>query len=128
MEGFIQANEEIDGIWADSGLLSWPAEEALQEAGRDFVPATGDQFIGFSKFVYENKIPAVQVRFPATMGADAVKVALKVLAGEDVPKEIMVPLVVIPSDELGEYDIMDKPDDWWVGEYNDLPEEYLPEF
>jgi ribose transport system substrate-binding protein len=128
MEGFIQANEQIDGIWADSGLLSWPAEEALQEAGRDFVPATGDQFIGFSKFVYENDIPAVQVRFPATMGADAVLVALKYLQGEEVEKEILVPLVVIPSSELGKYDILDKPDDWWVGDYNDLPDEYLPDF
>ena len=33
----IAAFPEIDGIWADSGLMSLPALEALQEAGRPLV-------------------------------------------------------------------------------------------
>jgi ABC-type sugar transport system substrate-binding protein len=32
MEAMIQAFPEIDGIWADSGLMSWPALQALKEA------------------------------------------------------------------------------------------------
>jgi len=127
MENFIQANRNIDGIWADSGLLSWPALESLEESGRDFVPATGDHLVGFSKFLEANNIPGVQVRFPATMGARAVEISMKILSGESINRYEEVELEVIRSYDLSNYDI-DRPDHWWVAEYDGLPQEYLDEF
>ncbi len=38
MEAMIQAFPKIDGIWADSGLMSWPALQALKEAKRPAGP------------------------------------------------------------------------------------------
>lgn len=128
MEGFIQANPQIDGIWADSGLLSWPALEALEESGREFVPATGDHLIGFSQFLQEHNIPGVQVRFPATMGGRAIDVAMQVLQGRPVPRYRKVQLEVIHSKDLAKYNVQDKPENWWVGEYEGLPKQFMQDF
>lgn len=127
MEGFIQSNRNIDGIWADSGLLSWPALEALEESGRAFVPSTGDHLLGYSKFLHKNSIPGVQVRFPATMGANAVEVAMQILRGEMIYRYVEVDLDVIRSEDLINYNI-DRPDNWWIGDHEGLPEQYLEDF
>jgi ribose transport system substrate-binding protein len=82
MEAFIQQFPQIDGIWADSGLMSWPALEALKEAGKPLVPSTGEQLNGYAKFVVENNTRGFIYPFPAWMSREAVKYAIKAAQGK----------------------------------------------
>lgn len=126
MEAFIQQFPQIDGIWADSGLMSWPALEALQEAGRPLVPSTGEQLNGYAKFVVKNNLRGFIYPFPAWQSRDAIRYAIKAVQGEELPKYIEIPVDPIGPDEIKDYVQMEKSDFWWVGD-DQMPEEFLPE-
>ncbi len=127
MEAFIQQFSQIDGIWADSGLMSWPALEALKEAGRPLVPSTGEQLNAYAKFVVKNNLRGFIYPFPAWMSRMAVQYAIKAAQGEKLPKYIEIPVDPIGPDEIADYVQMDKSDFWWVGD-DQMPEEFLPSF
>lgn len=126
MEAFIQQFPQIDGIWADSGLMSWPALEALKEAGRPMVPSTGEQLNGYAKFLMKNNLRGFIYPFPAWQARDAVRYAIKAVQGEELPKYIEIPVDPIGPDEIKDYVQMEKSDFWWVGD-DQMPEEFLPE-
>ncbi len=126
MEAFIQQFSQIDGVWADSGLMSWPALEALKEAGRPMVPSTGEQLNGYAKFVVENNLRGFIYPFPAWQSRDAVKYAIKAVQGEELPKYIEIPVAPIGPDEIKDYVQMEESDFWWVGD-DQMPKEFLPE-
>jgi ribose transport system substrate-binding protein len=125
MEAFIQQFPQIDGIWADSGLMSWPALEALKEAGRPLVPSTGEQLNGYAKFVVQNNTRGFIYPFPAWMSREAVKYAIKAVQGEKLDKLILIPVDSIGPDEIKDYVQMGESDFWWVGD-DQMPEEFLP--
>jgi ribose transport system substrate-binding protein len=126
MEAWIQQFDQIDGIWAGSGLGSWPALEALKEAGRPLVPSTSEQLNAYAKFVVKNNIRGFIYPFPAWQSRDAVRYAIKAVQGEDLPKYIEIPVDTIGPDEIKDYVQMDESDFWWVGD-DQMPEEFLPE-
>lgn len=126
MEAFVQQSPQIDGVWADSGMLSLPALEVLKEAGRPLVPSTADQFNGYAKFVVKNNTRGFIYPFPAWQSREAVKYAIKAVQGEELPKYIKIPVEPIGPDDIKDYVKMDKPDFWWVGD-DQMPEEFLPE-
>jgi ribose transport system substrate-binding protein len=126
MEAFVQQHDQIDGVWADSGMLSLPALEVLKEAGRPLAPSTADQFNGYAKFVVTNDARGFIYPYPAWQSREAVKYAIKAVQGEELPKYIKVPVEPIGPDQIKDYVKMDKPDFWWVGD-DQMPEEFLPE-
>jgi ribose transport system substrate-binding protein len=126
MEAFVQQYEQIDGIWADSGMLSAPALEVLKEAGRPLVPSTADQYNGYAKLVVNNNARGFIYPYPAWQSREAVKHAIKAVQGEELPKYIKIPVEPIGPDQIKDYVKMDKPDFWWVGD-DQMPEEFLPE-
>jgi ribose transport system substrate-binding protein len=126
MEAWIQQFDQIDGIWAGSGLGSWPALEALKEAGRPLVPSTSEQLNAYAKFVVKNDLRGFIYPFPAWQSRDAVRYAIKAVQGEELPKYIEIPVDPIGPDEIADYVQMDESDFWWVGD-DQMPEEFLPE-
>lgn len=126
MEAFIQQHPQIDGVWGDSGLCSWPALEALQEAGRDLVPSTGDQLNAYAKFLYANDARGFIYPYPANQARDVVQWAIRAANGEDIPKHIEIPVTPIPPEALADYVKPDESDFWWVGD-DQMPAEFLPE-
>jgi ribose transport system substrate-binding protein len=126
MEAFIQEFPKIDGVWADSGLMSWPALEALKAAGRPLVPSTGDQLNGYAKFLVKNDVRGFIYPYPAWISAEAVKMALKVVKGKEVPKYYEVPVKGFGPEEIKKLVQMEKSDFWWVGD-DQIPEEFLPD-
>ena len=96
-QNMLQAHPEIDTVFAASDLMALGAIEAIAAAGK-----TGKiKVIGFDaledakKAIAEGKMEASVAQFPYEMGKVAVESAVKVLAGETLPADIMVKLEMI---------------------------------
>ncbi len=126
MEAMISAFPEIDGIWADSGLMSWPALQALQEAGRPLVPTTGDQLNGYAKYLVENDVPGYVYPMTTKLSAESLRVLLKAIKGEDVDKLHYIDVEGMGPEKIKEFVKPELSDWWWIGD-DQIPEEFLPE-
>ncbi|MBY0495094.1 MAG: sugar ABC transporter substrate-binding protein [Cyanobacteria bacterium] len=96
-QNMLQAHHNIDTVFAASDLMALGAIEAIAAAGK-----TGTiKVVGFDalddakKAIAEGKMEASVAQFPYEMGKAAVESAVKVLAGESVPPDIMVKLEMI---------------------------------
>jgi ribose transport system substrate-binding protein len=125
MEAMIQAFPRIDGIWADSGLMSWPALQALQEAKRPLVPSTGDQLNGYTKFLVANKVRGYACPMTTKLSGEAVKQALAAVKGEKVEKKLVLTFPGYGPDEIQKLSKPDLSDWWWIGD-DQMPAEFLP--
>jgi ribose transport system substrate-binding protein len=125
MEAMIQAFPQIDGIWADSGLMSWPALQALKEAGRPLVPTTGDQLNGYTKFLVSNKIRGYAYPMTTQLSGEAVKQALKAVKGEKVEKKVYIKITGYGPDQIQQLTKPDLSDWWWIGD-DQMPSQFLP--
>lgn len=133
MQAMIQSyGKKIDGVWCDSGLQGQGALEAMVEAGIK-LPITGDQLNSFMCRVQKHNFKASMGAYPPRMGAEAVKLALRVLNGESVPHHFNVATLTSTTHETADVkaDVPwnklaqpDKPDNWWLG--HTLPEKWLP--
>ncbi len=126
MEAMISAFPQIDGIWADSGLMSLPALEALQEAGRPLVPTTGDQLNGYAKFLVEHNLPGFVFPMTTKLSAESVKVLLDAIEGKDVEKIHYIDVQGMGPEEIRKFVRPELSDWWWIGD-DQIPEEFLPE-
>ncbi|MCF7938568.1 MAG: ABC transporter substrate-binding protein [Spirochaetales bacterium] len=126
MEAMLQAFPEIDGIWADSGLMSWPALQAMKEAGRTLVPSTGDQLNGYAKFLVDNNVRGYVYPMTTKLSGAAVRQALKAAKGEDVENVVYIDVEGYGPDEIEELVKPNRSDWWWIGD-DQMPKEFLPE-
>ncbi|HET6437142.1 MAG TPA: substrate-binding domain-containing protein, partial [Anaeromyxobacter sp.] len=125
MEAMIQAFPKIDGIWADSGLESWPALQALQEANRPLVPSTGDQLNGYTKFLVTNKARGYAYPMTTKLSGEAVIQALKAVKGEKVEKKVFIKIDGYGPDQISKLSKADLSDWWWIGD-DQMPAQFLP--
>jgi ribose transport system substrate-binding protein len=96
-QNMLQAHNDIDTVFAASDLMALGALEAIAAAGR-----TGKiKVIGFDalddakKAISAGTMEASVAQFPYEMGKAAVESAVKVLAGEKLPADIMVRLEMV---------------------------------
>ncbi len=96
-QNMLQAHPEIDTVFAASDLMALGAIEAIAAAGR-----TGKiRVIGFDalddakKAIAAGTMDASVAQFPYEMGKAAVESAVKVIAGDKLPADIMVKLEMI---------------------------------
>ncbi|SNB60781.1 ribose ABC transporter substrate-binding protein RbsB [Thermoflexus hugenholtzii] len=100
-ENILQAQPQIDGVFAHNDEMVLGAIQAAEAAGR-----TGIIFVGFDaiddavKAVKEGKLAATVAQQPAEMGRLAVEMAVKYLRGEKVEKFIPVPLSLVTKDSV----------------------------
>lgn len=127
METMIQAYPKIDGIWADSGLMSWPALQALKEAGRPLVPTTGDQLNDYAKFLVDNNLRGYIFHMSTTLSGETVKAGMKAVKGEKLPKRTFLKINGYGPDEIKSLVRPKLSDFWWIGDDN-MPKEFLPVF
>ncbi len=125
METWLQTFPNIDGIWADSGLLSWPALQAMEEAGMDLIPSTGDQLNGYAKYLVDQDARGYIYPMTTTLSGRAAEVAFDAIAG-DVPKEVTIDITGLGPAEILEFVRPELSDWWWIGD-DQMPEEYLPD-
>ncbi len=115
----IAAYPEIDGVWCDGGMDSLGAMQALLAAGRKLVPVTGDDYNGILKLY--DALHASQPGFKIGMISEptwesvvALRAALSLLAGEDVPKRQTIVPRLIDGSNYTSYIKKDLPDGVYV--------------
>ncbi|MCF7942945.1 MAG: substrate-binding domain-containing protein [Spirochaetia bacterium] len=126
MESFLQTYPQIDGIWADSGLMSFPALETMKEAGRALVPSSGDNLNGYAKFLVANNVPGYIEPYSTQQAAWALEEGLKAVKGAELDKVIYHQPEQYPFERIKEIVNMDLSDWWWLGD-DQIPEEFLPQ-
>lgn len=96
-QNMLQAHPDIDTVFAASDLMALGAIEAIAAAGK-----TGKiRVVGFDalddakKAIEAGTMAASVAQFPYEMGKAAVESAVKILAGEKLPPDIMVKLEMV---------------------------------
>ncbi len=126
MESFMQAYPKIDGVWGDSGLMTFPAMESMKEAGRPLVPSCGDHLNGYAKFLVANDVPGYIEPYSTLQAAWALEEGLKAVKGETIPKTIYRSPERYTFDRIKQLVDMNKSDWWWLGD-DQIPAKFLPE-
>ncbi|MFS8629238.1 MAG: ABC transporter substrate-binding protein [Limnochordales bacterium] len=119
MANLLPAYPDIDGIWSGGGAMTQGAIEAFVDAGRPLVPMVGEGnngFLldwikyseqGFTSFAFNN---------PTNHTALALRLALKALRGEPIPKQVYATAPYIYSVEQAKvYARPDLAEGYWVG-------------
>jgi ribose transport system substrate-binding protein len=89
----LQAHPDIAGIFAINDPAALGARAALEKAGK----ANQVKLIGFDgqpegkQAIKEGKIYADPIQFPDRIGVETVRAIMKHFAGEEVPKQILIP-------------------------------------
>ena len=123
-ENLLQRFPKIDGVFSPAGQMSIGVAEALEEAGRmkGVVMSPGDEYNGWLKWVAKNKRGGV-VTFPTRAGQEALKLGLKILNGEPVPRGLIIPSVYLDTAAATKATEASRPDDWWASA---LPDAWKP--
>ncbi|MGW4389398.1 substrate-binding domain-containing protein [Streptomyces sp. NPDC004685] len=99
----ISRHGSVDGVWMDSGATSVAAVEAFEDAGVDVPPITGEDQQDFLQAWKDKKLTAIAPTYPTFQWRTPVIAALRVLDGEQVPKEWKLPQPTVTQDNLDEY-------------------------
>ena len=93
MENMLQANPDIQGVFAHNDEMALGAVEAI--AGKEIVVVGFDATDDALTAVSGGKMAATVAQKPDLMGATAVETAIKLIAGETVEKEIPVEVELV---------------------------------
>lgn len=115
MADLIAAHPEIDGIWCDGAQVGAGAIKALLDAGRPLVPVTGDDYNGMLKLYDAEKDnhPGFDIGLmsePTWQGIFAMRAAVSLLKGEEVPKQQILEPQLITAANYQDYIRPDLPD------------------
>jgi WD40 repeat protein/ABC-type sugar transport system substrate-binding protein len=126
---FFNDGQNINGVWVDDGSRSVATLQAYQaNEGRDFVPITGDDYVGLARFAQENDVQVVYVYPPTPATARAIQSALSILRGEAVASFVEIELQAASTEELRSMSLEGIPGNWRISDFQQLPREYWPEF
>lgn len=119
MADLIVAYPEIDGVWCDGGQVAAGAAKALLAAGRKLVPVTGDDYNGILKLYAQEhaRQPGFAIGVisePTWESVVALRTALSLLAGKDVPKRQTIEPRLITGANYTQYMRPNLPDGVYV--------------
>lgn len=119
MADLLAAYPEIDGIWCDGGQDAAGALKAMMAANRALVPVTGDDYNGLLKLYAAQKgnNPKFQIACvsePEWEGVVALRTAVKLLSGQDMPKQQTIYPVLIDGSNYQAYIKPNLPDGVFV--------------
>lgn len=95
MENILQAQPEIDAVFAHNDEMALGALKAVQAAGRDIMIVGFDATDDAVKAVEAGELAATVAQQPAMIGSLGVESALKVLMGESVDSYVPVDLMLV---------------------------------
>jgi ribose transport system substrate-binding protein len=104
MEDILQANPEIDGVYAANDEMALGALAAIEAAGRlDEITLIGCDAIDPSiEAIKGGKLEATIAEPPFFLGKEAVITALKISKGESVEKEVILDSTLVTKDNVNE--------------------------
>ncbi|WP_055692932.1 substrate-binding domain-containing protein [Streptomyces prasinopilosus] len=93
----------IDGVWMDSGATAVAALEAFEDAGKDVPPITGEDQQDFLQAWKDKDLTAVAPTYPTFQWRTPVIAALRILDGQEVPKQWTLPQPVVTKENFDSY-------------------------
>ncbi|MFD5697299.1 substrate-binding domain-containing protein [Streptomyces lasiicapitis] len=99
----ISRHGSVDGVWMDSGATAVAAVEAFEDSGADVPPITGEDQQDFLQAWKDKKLTAIAPTYPTFQWRTPVIAALRVLKGEQVPKEWKLPQPTVTEANLDDY-------------------------
>jgi ribose transport system substrate-binding protein len=100
---YIQREGEINGVWMDAGATSVAASEAFEDAGVEVPPITGEDQQDFLQKWDEEGWTAIAPTYPTYQWRTPIIAAVKILKGEEVPKDWVLPQPKITQENLQDY-------------------------
>jgi ribose transport system substrate-binding protein len=97
---YIAREGELDGIWMDAGATSVAAAEAFEDAGQEIPPITGEDQLDFLRKWQEDDLTAIAPVYSNFQWRTPIIAATRILSGEEVPKEWILPQVPVTDEEL----------------------------
>ena len=105
--------EQIDGVWLDAGAVGVAAAEAFEDNGMEVPPITGEDQQDFLTKWEEDGLTAVAPVYSNFQWRTPILAAVKILSGEEVPKEWVLPQPLITEENRDEYSRPDMPPLWY---------------
>ena len=106
---YLQREGQIDGVWMDAGATAVAAMEAFEDNGQEIPPFVGEDQLDFLTKWKNDGLTAIAPTYSNYQWRTAVIAATKILKGEEVPKEWVLPQPAITQDTLDEYVDEDMP-------------------
>jgi ribose transport system substrate-binding protein len=100
---YLQREGQIDGVWMDAGATSVAAMEAFEDNGQEIPPFVGEDQNDFLTKWKEDDLTAIAPTYSNYQWRTAVIAATKILKGEEVPKEWVLPQPAITAETLDQY-------------------------
>jgi len=97
---YIQREGGLDGIWMDAGATAVAAIEAFEDAGQEVPPITGEDQLDFLRKWAEDDLTAIAPVYSNFQWRTPIIAATRILSGEPVPKEWVLPQPAITEDQL----------------------------
>ena len=95
MENILQAQPEIEAVFAHNDEMALGALEAVKASGRDIITVGFDATDDAVESVGAGELVATVAQQPKLMGERGIEIVLQVLKGETVEKSIPVALELI---------------------------------
>jgi ribose transport system substrate-binding protein len=106
---YIQREGQIDGVWMDAGATAVAATEAFEDNGMEVPPINGEDQNDFLTKWQEDGLTAIAPTYSNYQWRTAIIAATKILKGEEVPKEWVLPQPAITQETLADYVDPDMP-------------------
>ena len=101
-QNILQANPNIEAVFACNDMMALGAVEAISAAGRtgDIIVVGFDAIADCRKAIKENRMAGSIAQHPQEMGKAAIEYAVKVMKGEIIPSEIPIKIELITKEKL----------------------------
>jgi ribose transport system substrate-binding protein len=106
---YLQREGELAGVWMDAGATSVAAMEAFEDNGQEIPPFVGEDQNDFLTKWQEDGLTAIAPTYSNYQWRTAVIAATRILKGEEVPKEWVLPQPAITQETLADYVDPDMP-------------------
>ncbi|MEO1289532.1 MAG: substrate-binding domain-containing protein, partial [Chloroflexota bacterium] len=117
----------VAGMIGYNSGITLGAQEGLASQGLAYVPFSSGHSVEIARFADENNLEASLIVRSNQMGATAIETALAILRGEEVSQFIRLVPEVITTDDLDPDELLNAPDNAYLGDWQTLPEEYYPQ-
>jgi ribose transport system substrate-binding protein len=117
VSNLLAANPKIDGVWSQGGAMTLGAIDAFQAAQRPLPPMTGEDNNGYLKRwkALESKgFDSIAVAKPTWLGSESLRVALDLLDGKTVERNMVLPVPTITKANLDQYVRPNLSDSFWA--------------
>ncbi len=101
MENMLQANPDIQGVFAANDEMALGAVEAVSGAGKDVLVVGFDATDDAIEAIKAGRMGATIAQQPALIGATAVENAVNLMNGESIPTSVPVEVALITAENAG---------------------------